>query len=678
MQPEILAPAGSMESLIAALRCGADAVYVGGVAYSARSSAANFDLPQLAEAARLCHIYGAKLYLAVNTLLTDRELDGFSAFIREAAACGVDACIVQDLGVLQLIRQIVPEMPLHASTQMSIHSVEGAMQAMALGCQRVVAAREMSAADLQKLCDLPLEIEVFVHGALCMSVSGQCSFSAIVGGRSANRGRCAQACRLPWKTPDGKSPAALSLKDLSLVQHVRKLREMGTASFKIEGRMKRPEYVAAAVTALRMALAGEQPDLETLRSVFARSGFTDGYFTGKKLDMFGYRTKEDVTAAQKVFQSLQNTYKKPRKCDEIAFFMTLSPDMPAELTASDTMGNTVSVPGDIPQTAQRIPLDTATLQKHLQKLGDTIFSGCTAELENPHGLTLSAASCNAMRRDAVAALYNARAGRNHPAYTIAQDGFHPPEAIRQAERSSVIRLHVRTKQQIAAAEGMGYIICVPVSSARNAAPDLSIYLESPRIIADEERYRRVLADLRNKGFRHLLCHNLADVKIGGELGFILHGGYGLNCANRMTAESLQKQGLQDVTGSYELRLSALTRLGEILPVGAFVYGRLPMMLLRHCPIRAQEGCRGQGCYLTDRTGQKFPLVCSGDYMELCNAQTLWLADKQHALQQLDFWDMYFTEESPKQMQQIISAYESGCSDIPQSRTNGLYFKGGLA
>ncbi len=678
MQPEILAPAGSMESLIAALRCGADAVYVGGVAYSARSSAANFDLSQLAEAARLCHIYGAKLYLAVNTLLTDRELDGFSAFIQEAAGCGVDACIVQDLGVMQLIRQIIPEMPIHASTQMSIHSVEGAMQAMMFGCQRVVAAREMSAVDLQKLCDLPLEIEVFVHGALCMSVSGQCSFSAIVGGRSANRGRCAQACRLPWKTPDGSNPAALSLKDLSLVQHVQKLCEMGVTSFKIEGRMKRPEYVAAAVTALRMALAGEQPDLETLRSVFARSGFTDGYFTGKRMNMFGFRTKDDVTAAQKVFQSLQNTYKKPRKCDEIAFSMTLSPNMPAELTAADTMGNMVSIQGDIPQIAQKVPLDAATLQKHMQKLGDTIFSGCTAELTNPHGLTLSAASCNAMRRDAVAALYDARASRNQPEYTTAQVGFHPPETIRQAESNPMIRLHVRTMQQITAAQGMGYITCVPISFARHAAPNLSIYLEAPRIIADEERYRRTLADLRSKGFRHLLCHNLADVKIGGELDFILHGGYGLNCTNRMTAESLRKQGLQDVTGSYELRLPPLTRLGEILPVGAFVYGRLPMMLLRLCPIRAQEGCRGQGCYLTDRTGQKFPLVCSVDYTELCNAQILWLADKQRQLQQLDFWDMYFTEESPKQMQQTISAYESGSSDIRQSRTNGLYFKGGLA
>ncbi|MDE5564299.1 MAG: U32 family peptidase, partial [Oscillospiraceae bacterium] len=247
-QPEILAPAGSMEALKAAVRCGADAVYVGGTMYSARSSAANFDLAQLRQASDLCRLYGAKLYLTVNTLLTDTELTDFQHYI-QAAGPLVDACIVQDLGVLCTIRHVIPEMPLHASTQMSIHTPAGARQAHALGCNRVVAAREMSRTELAALCREMPEVEVFVHGALCMSVSGQCSFSALVGSRSANRGPCAQACRLPWHTPNGNNPAALSLKDLSLVEHADELRRMGVDSFKIEGRMKRPEYVAAAVTA---------------------------------------------------------------------------------------------------------------------------------------------------------------------------------------------------------------------------------------------------------------------------------------------------------------------------------------------------------------------------------------------------------------------------------------------
>lgn len=676
-RPEILAPAGNMESLIAALRCGADAVYVGGMSYSARSSAANFDLPNLAKAARLCHIYGAKLYLAVNTLLTDSELDGFLEFVKEAAYCGVDACIVQDLGVLRCIRQVVPDMPLHASTQMSIHTVEGALQAAALGCSRVVAAREMSAADLRQLCRLPLEVEVFVHGALCMSVSGQCSFSALVGGRSANRGRCAQACRLPWRTPKGSNPAALSLKDLSLVQHVRTLEEMGVTSFKIEGRMKRPEYVAASVTALRTALEGETPDLESLRAIFARDGFTDGYFSGKKQNMFGFRRKEEVLAAQKVLQQLQNTYRKPRKTAEIRFLMQLEADQPAKLHAVDSDGHAVTVQGDIPQIAQKSALTAALLEKHLQKLGDTIFYGGTAELENADNLTLSAAQCNAMRRDAILALYSSRAELAQNRYTVTDAVPTLPQSG-ETEKMARWRLHVRTPAQLKAAQNTEHLLCVPLHLAHSLAPSVSIWLESPRIIADEARYRQQLAALWDKGFRHLLCHNLADVRIGKTLGFQLHGGFGLNCTNQWTARSLMEQGLLDVTGSYELRMSRLSALGRTLPCGAFVYGRLPMMLFRLCPIQAQDGCQKQGCSLKDRTGQQFPLVCSGDYTELCNAQVLWLADKQRNLRFLDFWDFYFTTETPQELETVLWDYAEVPAQTPKNRTNGLYFKGGLA
>ncbi len=677
MQPEILAPAGSMESLVAAVRCGADAVYVGGTSYSARSSAANFDLPELSEAARLCHLYGAKLYLAVNTLLSDRELPAFAEYIRKAAECGIDACIVQDPGVLRLIRKLIPDMPLHASTQMSIHSPEGALAAKELGCTRVVAAREMQADDLRKLCELPLETEVFVHGALCMSVSGQCSFSALVGGRSANRGRCAQACRLPWKTPGGRNPAALSLKDLTLVQHVQKLREMGVASFKIEGRMKRPEYVAAAVTALRMALAGQQPDMDTLQAVFARSGFTDGYFTGRRKDMFGFRRKEDVVAAQKVLQDLQEMYRKEGKCGEVLFSMTLRAGQPAQLSAVDETGAAVTVTGEIPVTAQKTPLDTVLLQKHLQKLGDTIYTLKGVTLENSGQLIIPAAQCNAMRRDAVDALYEERIRMRHPVYTVCEDAASGIVPV-QTENTQQLRLHIRTKAQLAKALSMGRIVCVPLSLAQSCTPSVSVYLEAPRIIADEAEYCKRLEELKTLGFTQLLCHNIADIRIGSRLGYTLHGGYGLNCANSMAAQVFRELGLADVTGSIELSHAQLSSLSGGLPVGGFLYGRLPMMLLRLCPIRAQEGCRREGCYMTDRTGQRFPLVCSGEYTELCNAKILWLADKTEKFRKLGFWDLYFTDETSTALADTVRAYETGDADIPDGRTNGLYFKGGLA
>ncbi len=672
---EILAPAGSMEALIAALRCGADAVYVGGTAYSARSSAANFDMPQLAKAARLCHIYGAKLYLAVNTLITDSELPDFLNFVREAAFCGVDACIVQDLGVLQCIREILPDMPLHGSTQMSIHSPAGALEAQSLGCSRVVAAREMSSDDLRKLCELPMEIEVFVHGALCMSVSGQCAFSALVGGRSANRGRCAQACRLPWRTPEGRNPAALSLKDLSLVQHVRELQKLGVASLKIEGRMKRPEYVAAAVTALRTALDGEQPDLDSLRAIFARSGFTDGYFTGKRKDMFGFRRKEDVVAAQRVLQDLQNTYRKPRKAAELHFSMALESGKPGILTATDSDGFSVTVETEVPQPALKVPLEQATLERHLQKLGDTIFYVGDAVLSNPDGLTLSAAQCNAARRDAVQALYHLRAEQNQRRYTVGE--LSPPPSGSRETHAPVMRLHVRSREQLETALKTEHIVCVSPAMAAACEPGDSVWIESPRIIEKEDVWRTQLNALHERGFAHLLCHNIADIRIGRELGFHLHGGYGLNCTNKRTVLALAGMGLEDVTGSYEMRLSVLSALGEQLPCGAFVYGRLPMMLFRLCPIRAQDGCRSGNCYLQDRTGQKFPLLCSGSYTELCNARRLWLADKCRHLQRLRYWDLYFAEESGRDMLAVISDYRSGSSHVPADRTHGLYYKGGL-
>lgn len=668
-QPEILAPAGSMETLVAAVRCGADAVYLGGRSYSARSSAANFSLDELKEASRLCRLYGVKLHLAVNTLLTDAELPEFQQYLREAAPFA-DACIVQDPGALQLIRETLPDMELHASTQMSVHTPEGAKMASLLGCSRVVAARELSAAQLAELCRLPVEIEVFVHGALCMSVSGQCSFSALVGGRSANRGQCAQACRLPWKTPDGSNPAALSLKDHSLVQHVAELRNMGVASFKIEGRMKRPEYVAAAVTALKQALAGGQPDLETLQAVFSRSGFTDGYFTGEKRHMFGFRRKEDVLAGQEVLGSLAALYKEPKKAARLDFSMQLRAGVPAQLTASDGMLS-VSADGAVPEPARNKPLTEETLSRSLQKLGGTVYTCGTVRLENVEGLTLSTAGCNALRREIVEKMDFLRIRQNTPERRILTEDVKLPSG--RTPQPVQNRLHVRTERQLAAAQETGEIVCVPLHLAERCAPEGVLWLEAPRIIENEAAYRKQLAALRKKGFPELVCHNLADVKIGGELGFSLHGGFGLNVTNRLTAASLQKQGMADVTASIELRMKGIRQLGKVLPVGAIVYGRLPMMLFRVCPIRGQDGCRKKDCFLTDRTGRRFPLLCSGGFQELVNAEVLWFEPPEG----LDYHDFYFTDESPERIPAVLQAYANGGGTPPPNRTAGLYFKGGL-
>ncbi|MDE5885033.1 MAG: U32 family peptidase [Oscillospiraceae bacterium] len=686
-KPEILAPAGSPETVLAALRCGANAVYVG-AGYSARNDSVNFTLSQLQQAADLCHLYHAKLHLAVNTLLTDREFPEFAEFLKNAVRCGIDACIVQDLGILDYIHETVPDLPLHGSTQMSIHTPQGALQARELGCSRIVLARELSCDQIREIAELPVETEVFVHGALCMSVSGQCSFSAIAGGRSANRGQCAQACRLPWRTPSGENPAALSLKDLTLVEHVKTLQAMGVDSFKIEGRLKRPEYVAAAVTAFRMALDGRQPDLKLLESVFSRNGFTDGYFTDKKQNMFGFRRKEDVLAGQQVFCEIRETYRNPRKITDLDFDLELKAGTPAVLQVSDQDGNHVSIFGKIPEIAQNAPLRAETAEKYFRKLGNTIYEFHSIQFQNPDGLTLSASDCNAMRREAVEKLNHIRQKKINYQIRENSENSKKLENSEDSENFQIPRkrLHVRTMEQFRAVRESEseFILCVPMNLAEKLTPeqDIPVWVEAPRIIQNEKNYQIRLESLFAKGFRDLLCHNLADIRIGRRIGFTLHGGFGLNCTNSRTARSLVRQGLQDVALSYELRSRTIQEMRREIPCNcsAYLYGRIPMMLLRICPIRAQEKkCRHhRNCMLTDRTGRKFPLFCNPDYLELLNAEILFLGDKLEYFENLSYWDLYFTDETPEQLREIVQMYASNHSNyFNKNYTRGLYFKGGL-
>ena len=262
---ELLAPAGSMEALRAAVQNGANAVYLGCGSFNARQGAKNFTPQALVEAIKYCHIRGVAVHLTLNTLISDREVEECSELIRHAASSGVDAFIVQDLGVVQMCRRIAPTVPVHGSTQMTVHSLSGVLLCAAFGMTRVVLSRD----EIRDICkNSPIEIEVFGHGALCMSYSGQCYMSAMIGQRSGNRGRCAQPCRQCYGYSRRENRNPLSLKDNCLVQHVKELEEMGVASLKLEGRMKRPEYVAAVTGVYRRALDG-QPLTEVLYFEFA-------------------------------------------------------------------------------------------------------------------------------------------------------------------------------------------------------------------------------------------------------------------------------------------------------------------------------------------------------------------------------------------------------------------------
>lgn len=410
---EILAPCGGAESLTAAVNSGANAVYLGETAFSARRNAENFTPEQLREAVRLCHLSGVKVHVALNTLVFDTELDKLEKTVEMIADCGVDAVIVQDFGVAKTIKKIA-DIPLHASTQMTVTSVSGAEMAKEAGFSRVVLAREMSLKEIERVVkSVDIETEIFVHGAICVCLSGQCYMSAMLGGRSGNRGLCAQPCRLNF-TCD-KRENVLSIKDLSLIPHLKEIEKIGVASVKIEGRMKRPEYVAAAVTACRKALAGETPDMENLRAVFSRSGFTDSYYNGTFEKMQGVRTKEDVTAAPKAINELKQLYKDVYKRYSVDISAEIHDGQPSECTA-ECDGVSVTVTGGVPQQAINKPSTADDIAARLSKLGGTVFEPGKVSCNIDSGLILSASAVNSLRRDVIDKLSEKIIERNNPNY----------------------------------------------------------------------------------------------------------------------------------------------------------------------------------------------------------------------------------------------------------------------
>ncbi len=695
--PELLSPAGSMESVIAAIRCGADAVYVGAKQFSARQAAENFDEDTLRLAADFCHSAHKKLYLAVNTLLLEEELAAFDALLMLAANIGVDACIVQDLGAARYLRSRLPNMPLHASTQMTIHSSDGLEAAAAMGFCRVVLARELPAYTLKALCaqahQLGIAVEFFVHGAHCMSVSGQCWMSAAMGGRSANRGRCAQPCRLPF-TADArqKNACALSLRDRCLISHLAALREMGVDALKIEGRMKRPEYVAAAVSAYADALQGNQPDLKALQSVFSRSGFTDGYFTGVHKKMFGVRSKEDVLAAKSVLSELQQQYRKPRKHADINGHYLLTADKPSALTVTDPQsGCSVTVTGEIPQKATERPMTLPLLQRQFEKLGDTIYNAKTVTADLDGISTLPASALNSLRRDAIAKLDAARIAKASPSYFIGDPPMHTASqaAAISKSRSSKLRLEIRRLSQLKAitpalAEASIDALLLPLWLADAymkltppPVPPERCILVPPRWITDDNAFHRMLQSAKAMGFTHLLCNQLAAIHAGKQIGMMLHGGAGLHITNRFAAEELQQMNLCDGLLSPELPHSALHPLSEALPLGVLAYGRLPLMLCRICPIQAQIDCANCSHQLIDRKGAALYTDCiryadTPDYTEIFNSAVIWLADRCSEYDRASYLLLSMTDESPADVKRILLAYHQKSNTDPPARyTRGL-------
>lgn len=712
-KPEILAPAGSMEALVAAVRCGANAVYLGGQAFSARQSAANFDKSQLREGVALAHSHGVLVYQAINTLVAGEQWGLLLETLENAAVNGVDGLIVQDLGVVRAVKKHLPDMPLHASTQCSIHSKAGLEMAKILGFSRVVLARELSKSELRDLSDeaknLGLETEVFVHGALCMSVSGQCYMSAAIGSRSANRGMCAGCCRLPFAPPEEDEESyALSLKELSLVEHLGELRDMGVNALKIEGRMRRPEYVAAATLACREALAQRPYETQwnALKSVFSRSGFTDGYYSNQRdPKMFGARSKEDVLKAGEVLPGLAALYKNESKADGLTFDVTLKSGSPVSLTASNRTGISVTVSGGLPEAAVKAAPGMPQITALLAKLGGTVYEldGVSGELEP--GFLLSAAGWNALRREAVALMDEARLKRAFPGYVFSQVAV-SQETVKEPILSQnppalgpKLRIKCDSQNQLEylwnglEGQNVGWILPLKlIVWLRNQYQNLpqkldNVWLSLPRFdpadtgIADLETCKKL-------GVYRLYAQNLAHAAMGLKQDFQICAGFGMNIFNREALGLLKDLGVEEAECSFELKLTQVNRLEGLMPMGLTVYGFLPLMLLRNCPRKGLTQCSGpenlhRHCSLKDRTGRIFPLwqtsPGSCQVLELLNCNPLYMADRLRELPENGFLVLRMTKESMEEALERVFQYLEGTAPAETghgaTHTRGLYYRG---
>lgn len=684
-KPEILAPCGGYDSVIAAVRCGADAIYIGGKDFSARQNAANFSTEEINMAVMYCHLHGVKVYVTVNTIIFDSEIKSFCDFICSCAEIGVDGLIVQDFGALKIIKATIPDIPVHSSTQMTIHTINGALFAKECGISRVVLARELDKHTIAEICKTGIQTEVFVHGALCMSVSGQCYMSGMLGSRSANRGMCAQPCRLPFyaDNDDKKTHYMLSLKDLSLVDKLRDLSESGISSFKIEGRMKRPEYVAAAVTACVKSLAGENIDNKMLKSIFSRSGFTDGYYTGNMEAMFGTRQKQDVMDMANVLEDVAKLYSEETKKENVSFYISMRANKPIYVKADIGNGNSVCVYGAIPEHALKKPTDYNTIKKQFSKLGGTIYELEKIEADIEDNMMLPVSELNKVRREAIDALNGIIMNKNMPKYTIKDYTYSKKASIGFNNKSPLLRIRISELSQIRGINlsEIDYII-ISSEIVKNNLDYLlkhtnKIIIEPPRFIKDENVLIEELTYLLSIGFKHIICNNLAYLRIGNQLGFIMHGDFGLNIVNSESLKFLNKYNVCDAVLSMEIKLSQAAELEKVIPVGIIAYGHMPLMLTRNCPIKNFTGCNKCKGYIIDRKGKYIMVKCrkTYGYAELLNPDVLYMADKQNDLNKMDFIDLMFYNESAEDVKKIIGAYLKGKCEMPKHYTRGLYYRG---
>ena len=653
--PELLAPAGSYESLCAAIEAGADAVYMGGE-HNARAFARNFDRESMREALALCRAYGVKSYITLNTLVYEREMREWLEYARYLWECGADAFIVADLGAAVALREYIPEVRLHASTQMSVHNCEGVRLLSSLGFERVVVARELSGEDIRAVVEnTGCEIEAFVHGALCVSTSGQCLFSSLVGGRSGNRGECAQPCRLEYN-----GAPVLSLRDNCLASHIREICDIGVHSLKIEGRMKSPEYVYGTVSIYRRLLDERRnatdAEIREMSQLFSRSGFTDGYFISDTDGMCGVRTAADKqsSASMDAFDGLKIKIPIDIEC-------IIKAGLPAALTVRAAQRE-ATVTGSVPSAAVSAPIDDATVFRAMSKLGATPYEARRVDITLDGGLFMRASELNALRREAIEALaaLPSRSCEYGDIDLILKkknnNNTHPiPSARfisqRQLERSGVTLSEIPR-------------LFLPLCEYNESTQANGVIIPPLVYECEWQKMREQLQQARALGCEWAMCTNISHLPLARELGFRIMADFRLNVTNPVSARVLCELGAEDVLLSAELKCAALRDIDSRKSV--IIYGRIPLMLCEKCVVRECGACsecrEGRPYYLVDRTGARFPIFRERPHRSVIyNSAITYMADRKKDLAAIGRFSPHyiFSDETPETVGRVLDAYREG-------------------
>ena len=690
---ELLSPAGSPEAVIAAVQNGADAIYMGLGNFNARRGARNFTDEEFERSMRYCRIRGCKVYVTLNTLVNDREIAQAVESARLASELGADGIIIQDLGLAYAIRQALPDIPLHASTQMSIHNLAGVEAAAEMGMTRAVLARELSLEQIKFITQhASIETEVFVHGALCFCQSGQCYMSALIGRRSGNRGMCAQPCRMQYSLGGRMDDYPMSLKDNCLVDRLRELEGAGVACLKIEGRMKRPEYTAIVTKIYSKALKEHrQPseeEMETLEKAFSRQGFTQGYFNGDKKDMFGRREEPDKDT-EKLFTLARKGYSEGElRRVPVHFYTVAEKGMPVKAIAFDDDGNRAAAMGGVPEKARGQGLTATYITEQMFKTGGTPYNCVENRAQADPGLYLPASEINDLRRRLVSELSEQRA--KPPIRRVGKLPEKPKGKLPTGDPAMIFQ--VLTEEQLSpelAALKPKYLY-VPLTLMAEKLDLLRPFAEQgtipvavlPRVIADNEAAAvyDMLSRMFDQGVNEALVGNLGHAMLAKKAGMKLRGDFGLNTFNSLSMEVIRQAGFISATASFELRLSQIRDMIKPLDTELIIYGRIPLMVSDQCIIRHSAGrcnCQTPG-QMADRMGSVFPVVKEfGCRNVIYNAHKLYLADKAEDVYAAGAWGlrMMFTTEGMRECVEVAKGY-MGLSDYkPNVLTRGLYYRG---